>query len=51
MACGDAGAWYWTDATLSYPTDQVVLAPEMLMHTNSNQVSDRVVHVHTRTIK
>lgn len=32
------GAWDWIDATGKYSELQPVLAPEMLTHTNSNQV-------------
>ena len=31
------GAWDWIDPTNAYPAAQPVLAPEMLVHTNSNQ--------------
>jgi alpha-mannosidase len=37
ISSGNVGVWDWTDATGTYPKDQTVLAPEMLMHTNSNR--------------
>eukprot|EP00747_Dinoflagellata_sp_TGD_P006940 gnl/TRDRNA2_/TRDRNA2_116569_c2_seq1.p1 gnl/TRDRNA2_/TRDRNA2_116569_c2~~gnl/TRDRNA2_/TRDRNA2_116569_c2_seq1.p1 ORF type:complete len:379 (-),score=41.46 gnl/TRDRNA2_/TRDRNA2_116569_c2_seq1:149-1207(-) len=33
----DVGLWDWQDASGAYGSNSVVLAPEMLIHTNSNQ--------------
>eukprot|EP00811_Abedinium_folium_P002192 NODE_12008_length_1252_cov_3.080000.p1 GENE.NODE_12008_length_1252_cov_3.080000~~NODE_12008_length_1252_cov_3.080000.p1 ORF type:complete len:401 (+),score=113.19 NODE_12008_length_1252_cov_3.080000:102-1205(+) len=37
IASPDVGTWDWQDASGAYSSESIVLAPEMLIHTNSNQ--------------